>query len=92
MLHFTRAWLAFRKRHPALKDGEIRFIDLGGEVLGFERTRGGEILRLIFNLGEADATLDVGAEWEAAFALDVERPDEQTRLPPGGALALVLAA
>jgi len=92
MLHFTRAWLAFRKRHPALKDGEIQFLDFGGEVLGFERTRGGEILRLIFNLGEADATLDVGAEWEAAFALDVERPDGQTRLPPGGALALVLAA
>ncbi|MXU65260.1 beta-galactosidase BglA [Oceanomicrobium pacificus] len=48
--------LAFRAAHPALRDGDIRFLPEAGEVLAFTRDTGAEQLVLAFNLGRTPAT------------------------------------
>jgi alpha-glucosidase len=88
MLAFTRRWLAFRRAHPALKSGDIRFLDLPGEVLGFERTDGNETLRLIFNLGDADASVTLDGAWMAIFPLGGLVSGGTATLPVGSAVAL----
>ena len=42
MLAFTRGFLAWRKRHPALIRGDIRFLDAPEPVLAFVRGTGEE--------------------------------------------------
>ncbi len=47
-----RSALAFRKAHPALSRGSIRFLDTGGgDVLAFVREGEGEALLCLFNFG-----------------------------------------
>ena len=50
-LTFTRQLLAWRKRHPALIDGDIVFYDAPEPVLAFERRTDAERLLCAFNLG-----------------------------------------
>ncbi len=53
VLHFTRAFLTWRKTKPALIDGDITFIDTGSEaVLAFNRTQGTENMNCVFNLSD----------------------------------------
>ncbi|MEQ8968112.1 MAG: alpha glucosidase [Azospirillaceae bacterium] len=53
-LNFARHFLAWRKRHPALVTGDIRFLDTPEPVLAFERrVDDGPVLVCAFNLGEA---------------------------------------
>ena len=56
-LAYTRALLAARKAHPALREGSLRL--LPGDVLSFVREGGGERIACVFNLGDADAVLDL---------------------------------
>ena len=56
VLTFTRAFLAWRKSHPALIRGTIRFFDLP-PLLAFERTAGPERLLCMFNVGREERTL-----------------------------------
>ena len=51
VLAFTRRFLAWRKRHPALIRGSIRFLDVAEPLLAFERAAGAERLLCVFNLG-----------------------------------------
>ncbi len=85
MLAFVRRWLAFRREHPALKTGDIRFLDLPGELLGFERRDGTETLRFVFNLGDeaVDAPLEPG--WVEAFPLGGRCKNGLLNLPVGAA-------
>lgn len=53
VLHAFRAFLAWRKAHPALVEGAIRFIDSTEPVLMFERHLGDEVMLLAFNLSDA---------------------------------------
>ncbi len=53
VLHAFRAFLAWRKAHPALVEGSIRFLDSAEPVLLFERQLGDEVLLLAFNLSDA---------------------------------------
>ncbi len=69
VLRFTRAFLAWRKRHPALIRGSIRFLDVPSPLLAFERTAGADRLLCIFNLGEVDCVLPL--EVEDSRLLDV---------------------
>ena len=55
LLAWTRAMLALRKAHPALRLGDLAFVEAGGEVLAFERSFGGERLVCAFNLGREPA-------------------------------------
>ena len=57
VLNFTRRFLAWRKRQPALLGGEIRFLDTAETVLAFERTAAGQRLVLAFNFASAPATV-----------------------------------
>jgi alpha-glucosidase len=50
-LHHMRALLAWRRRHPALSRGSLRFIGNWRELLAFERALDGERILCAFNLG-----------------------------------------
>ncbi|MET3355853.1 UNVERIFIED_ORG: alpha-glucosidase [Xanthobacter viscosus] len=54
-----RRLLAFRRHHPALVKGSIRFLDSAGEIIAFRRDFGGEGLMCAFNLGTEPATLEL---------------------------------
>jgi alpha-glucosidase len=88
MLAFVRRWLAFRNAHPALRHGDIRFLDLPGEVVGFDRSDGGETLRLIFNLGDADAAVRLDEGWTEAFSIGGTASGGTLALPVGSAVVL----
>ncbi|MEX6507033.1 alpha-glucosidase family protein [Jiella sp. M17.18] len=62
LLHFYRAFLRFRRAHPALVAGTIAFLDAGPDVLAFVREGAGERILCAFNLSEAEAALDIGAD------------------------------
>jgi len=51
LLNALRALIAFRRRQPALFDGDLRLVDVGGDLLGFVRERDDERLLCVFNLG-----------------------------------------
>ena len=51
MLHWTRAVLALRRAHPALRIGSVTMREVGAAMLVFERQQGGERLLCVFNLG-----------------------------------------
>ena len=51
LLALTRSLLAFRKAHPALRWGAIKFLRVEESLLLFERRVGGETLRCLFNMG-----------------------------------------
>jgi alpha-glucosidase len=61
VLGFTRAFLAWRRRHPALIRGSIRFFDAPSPLMAFERTAGAERLLCLFNLGGEDRGLPLEA-------------------------------
>ncbi|MBB4566051.1 alpha-glucosidase family protein [Rhizobium leucaenae] len=50
VLHHYRETLAFRKRHTALVDGDMTFLDTKEDVLAFTRRKDGETLLFVFNL------------------------------------------
>ncbi|HBK57145.1 MAG TPA: alpha-glucosidase [Xanthomonadales bacterium] len=50
-LHGFRSFMNWRRSQPALRSGDIRFIDLPEPVLGLERSRAGERILALFNLG-----------------------------------------
>ncbi len=60
-LAFTRAFLAWRRAHPALKHGGIRFLDVPEPLLAFVRDGGGEMLACAFNLGAEPVAAEIAA-------------------------------
>jgi alpha-glucosidase len=56
-LNLTRRLLEFRRRHPALRTGTLRFIEMPASLLAFERSAGNERLLCVFNFGEATQSL-----------------------------------
>jgi len=53
LLAWTRQVLALRNGSPALRTGDIAFLNAPGELLAFERMGEGERLLCIFNLGDS---------------------------------------
>ncbi|CBV43561.1 alpha-glucosidase family protein [Halomonas elongata] len=49
-LNAVRRLLSFRRRHPALRDGDLELIDVGETLLGFIRQHRDERLLCVFNL------------------------------------------
>ena len=80
-LNFTRALLAWRKRHGSLVTGDIRFLDTSEPVLAFERSIPGERILCVFNLGADPAQAALSVEGSPT-------PLDGPRLPvsPGGFL------
>jgi alpha-glucosidase len=60
MLAFVRALAALRAREPALQTGAQRTLDLGPDVLAWERTAGGRRLVAAVNFGDAPAPVALG--------------------------------
>jgi alpha-glucosidase len=52
-LAFTREFLKARKASPALRLGEIAFLDVPAPLLAFTRSHGGERLLCLFNMSGA---------------------------------------
>lgn len=67
-LNSFRRFLAWRKRHPALLDGDIEFLIADGAVLAFLRRLHGETLIAAFNLSNETVVLE-SPEAAAATAI-----------------------
>ena len=57
VLAFTRECLQMRRSHPALRQGSMRILEAGEQVLIFERESDGERLRCTFNLSGCSASV-----------------------------------
>ena len=95
-LNATRAFLRWRKAHPALREGAIRFLDTPEPVLAFVRECEQERLLVVFNLsGEAVRwTLPDGLHVQAVAAPGVANGRIEggaLQLPAHGALYATLA-
>ncbi|MFO1127287.1 MAG: alpha-glucosidase [Rhodospirillales bacterium] len=58
VLSFCRRLLAWRRQHPALIEGGIRFLASDGPLLAFERCHEGERILCAFNFGDARRRLE----------------------------------
>jgi alpha-glucosidase len=92
VLNFTRTFLAWRKGHPALAEGDIRFLDAPEPVLVFERTATSERLLCAFNLGmeavEISLPVDGSPTPSDGCGLAGEIDGSRLRLPAyGGVIA-----
>jgi alpha-glucosidase len=58
-LNYYRRILAWRKTHPALKTGDIRFFDTAEPVLAYTRGAGNKDLVCVFNLSAEARTITV---------------------------------
>jgi alpha-glucosidase len=56
-LHGFRTFMHWRRAHPALRTGAIRFLDTPEPVLAFTRRTDAETLLVAFNLSDAPATV-----------------------------------
>jgi alpha-glucosidase len=53
ILHLYRKLIAFRRKHPALIDGEMRFVAADQNLLRYERVGGDERFLVLLNLGHS---------------------------------------
>ncbi len=89
VLAFTRGFLAWRRRRPALCRGRIDCVDVAPPLLGLRRTLGPDTLVALFNLGPAPATADLDALGvPGAGAFDWVAPPDDRPLGTGARLAL----
>jgi alpha-glucosidase len=85
LLHFTRALLALRRAHPALRHGGVTRCEARGDLLMLERESDGEKLRLVANFGEDRIMLE--GQGEGAIVQAINGADERS-LPAFGALVV----
>ncbi|MEZ5998049.1 MAG: alpha-amylase family glycosyl hydrolase [Hyphomonas sp.] len=60
VLNFTRRFLDVREASPALRWGEVEFVDAPGNLFIMRRVHLQETVICVFNLGSAEATLPAG--------------------------------
>ncbi|MEM6617447.1 MAG: alpha-glucosidase C-terminal domain-containing protein, partial [Pseudomonadota bacterium] len=58
-LNRVRRFLNWRKDHPIFKDGSIRFLDAGEDVVAFMRETGDDTIICVFNLAPDDVLVDI---------------------------------
>jgi len=58
VLALTRELLAIRKAHPALCTGVLRILEATGNLLAFDRSANGNLVRCCFNLGTSTISPD----------------------------------
>ena len=93
-LNAWRRLARWRKAHPALREGDLRLIDLPAPLIGFERASPGERLLLVFNPSGRAVRLAL-AEYGALRPLDdhglpMRIEADVALLPPCGVLAAAL--
>ena len=90
MLHVTRRLVAFRKANPALVLGDMNILDVGPDLLGFERLYDDQRLICVFNLGHESADWNLPEGWRVVQAVNAS--DRVTGpLPPMAGLILTTA-
>jgi alpha-glucosidase len=57
MLRLHQSLLRLRRERPALALGALTLLDLGGEILGYERRLGEDRVLIILNLGSEAQTV-----------------------------------
>jgi alpha-glucosidase len=88
VLEQYRRFLAFRRQHPAFAKGDITFLPVHGNVLGYERSFGNETVLCLFNMSAdpAVASLPEG-DWTVleGHGFDSETEAHIINLPAWGA-------
>ena len=78
ILNFFRRLIGLRKQLPALRYGDLEFLDAPGSVLAFLRTYGGQRVYCVFNLGDAESSWSPG---NVAYHASVGLEDDDNSLP-----------
>lgn len=86
LLHHTRAMLALRRAHPALKLGSVARCEALGDLLVIERVHGDERLTCLFNFGHS--SIEMSDRCAAAAPLLAINGATQGYLPPLSALVI----
>lgn len=87
VLHFYRAFLAWRKQQETLLGGSIRFLDAPEHVLAFERQEKGEGMLCVFNLSASEKHCRfarMATPLDDAPAQNAKATDTDIHLPPYG--------
>ena len=97
VLAHYREMLAFRKKHPVLLAGDIRFVEAPDGLLVFERGSGADTMLCVFNIAREPVTFDFPEKFGEARFIDVPgfpapAPKKKTiSLPPLGAAFGIVA-
>jgi alpha-glucosidase len=89
-LALTRRFIAFRKAHPALRLGEIAFLDAPEPILAFRRLQEEGSLLCLFNLGASEQrfALPPGTGAALDYGLPGHIENDVAILPPWGGSVL----
>jgi len=88
LLNHTRAMLALRSAHPALRHGEVSACEVRGATLMLERRVEGETVRAFVNLADVETPLDPSGSGGVILAtVNGATPDN---LPPFAAIVVQL--
>ncbi|MEO0990887.1 MAG: DUF3459 domain-containing protein, partial [Pseudomonadota bacterium] len=71
MLNFTRAFIAFRRDHPALAKGDMDILEASGDGISFTRSHGNMQVFCAFNLSDVERRM---AMPEGTWSLDGDTP------------------
>ncbi len=89
-LNKARSFIAFRKRHNALRHGDMTFVDADEPALMFRRTLENERLLCIFNLSEDKIEIPLPGECQDLnYSLGGSIEGATATLPPFGGLVLL---
>lgn len=90
-LNFTRDFLAWRRHHPVLRDGDITFHDQGDACVVFERiSDNGTRYLCAFNLGVARQNMPVSHTAQMLYGLDSAISDDTLSLASFGFAVVAL--
>lgn len=93
LLHHTRALIALRRAHPALRHGSCTVLSSEGEVLALRRGEGASAVWAVVNLGASPAPWPAACAPEADALLWATPAAPQPGHPlPGGAAAFFRAS
>lgn len=86
LLSFTRRFLWWRRTRPALLTGTLRLVDLGDDIVAFERRQGAERLLCLFNPNDRHVavTLPDGMVPQESPGGALKAGDRKGLLPPWG--------
>ena len=87
-----RDTIAFRKSQPALRWGDVAFLDLPEPVLGFTRSLDGETVTCLYNLSRTPCTVTVGGDARMTGPRHAKLDDGVLTLPGNGFAYLTGAA
>ena len=95
VLNFTRRFLRWRKEHPPMIDGAIRFFDCEEPLLAFERRKAHRRILCAFNLGDRPIEMELPLSGDATVLTGTGLPGHlhgsRVNLPGYGAVFADLA-